>query len=158
MNYQQTLDFLYSKLPMFTRVGASAFKKDLTNTLVLCEAIGNPQHQFKSLHIAGTNGKGSVSAMYHSVFSEFNLKVGLFTSPHLERFTERIKINNSEIEEKEFIDILTNIVIPAIEKIDTVKLDTPTEFEVITITAFYYFYTQNIDVAVIEAGLGGRLD
>ena len=149
---------LENLLQQFRKPYGSRTYIGLNRIKAILEVLGNPQNRFLAVHIAGTNGKGSVSAMFHSVFSEFNLKVGLFTSPHLERFTERIKINNTEIDEKEFIDILTNIVIPAIEKIDTVKLDTPTEFEIITVTAFYYFYKQNIDIAVIEAGLGGRLD
>lgn len=149
---------LENLLQQFRKPYGSRTYIGLNRIKAILEVLGNPQNRFLAVHIAGTNGKGSVSSMLHSVFSEFNLKVGLFTSPHLERFSERIKINNIEIDEKEFISILTNIVIPAIEKIDTVKLDTPTEFEVITITAFYYFYIQNVDIAIIEAGLGGRMD
>jgi dihydrofolate synthase/folylpolyglutamate synthase len=120
--------------------------------------LGNPQDKYPSIHVAGTNGKGSVSAMLHSVFSNFNSRVGLFTSPHLERFTERIKINEQEIKEEEFVRILTEKVLPVIEQIDKEALGEPTEFEVLNSVAFCYFAEQNIDMAVVEVGLGGRLD
>jgi dihydrofolate synthase/folylpolyglutamate synthase len=124
----------------------------------ILKLLGNPQDQYPSLHIAGTNGKGSVSSMLHSVFVNFNCKTGLFTSPHLERFTERIKINDREIKEADFLRILTEKVLPVIEKMDRETLGEPTEFEVLNTVAFCYFAEQQIDLAVVEVGLGGRLD
>jgi dihydrofolate synthase/folylpolyglutamate synthase len=96
-DYQQTLTYLYKNLPIFQRVGASAYKADLTNTLALCKILGNPQEKFKSIHVAGTNGKGSTSHMLASVLQSAGYKTGLYTSPHLKDFTERIKINGQEI-------------------------------------------------------------
>ncbi|MCM2302070.1 MAG: bifunctional folylpolyglutamate synthase/dihydrofolate synthase, partial [Flavobacteriaceae bacterium] len=93
MNYQETLDWMFAQLPMFQRVGAVAFKKDLTNTIALANHLGNPQHHFKSIHVGGTNGKGSTSHMLASVLMEAGYKVGLYTSPHLKDFRERIRIN-----------------------------------------------------------------
>lgn len=151
MNYQQTLDFLYSKLPMFTRVGASAFKKDLTNTLILCQAIGNPQHKFKSLHIAGTNGKGSTSHMLASVLQAQGYKTGLYTSPHLKDFRERIRINGkmmNKADVKSFVQRNKKLI----EEIE------PSFFEVTVAMAFEHFAKNEVDIAVIEVGLGGRLD
>src|SRR6478735_6789605 len=104
MNYQQTLDFLYSKLPMFTRVGAVALKKDLHNTIALCAALDNPQHKFKSIHVAGTNGKGSTSHMLAAILQKAGYKTGLYTSPHLHDFRERIRINGHMIPEKNVVD------------------------------------------------------
>jgi dihydrofolate synthase/folylpolyglutamate synthase len=124
----------------------------------LLNLLGNPQNNFKSIHIAGTNGKGSVSSMLNSVLNEFELKVGIFTSPHLERFTERIKINNREIDENDFLKILNEKILPIIDELDKEKFDLPTEFEVITLITFYYFAQQKVDIAIIEAGLGGRYD
>ncbi|WP_316738098.1 folylpolyglutamate synthase/dihydrofolate synthase family protein [Pedobacter aquatilis] len=151
MNYQQTLDFLYSKLPMFTRVGASAFKKDLTNTIVLCKAIGNPQHQFKSLHIAGTNGKGSTSHMLASILQAQGYKTGLYTSPHLKDFRERIRINGKMMSKADVKSFVSNNK-KLIEQIE------PSFFEVTVAMAFEHFAKHEVDVAVIEVGLGGRLD
>ncbi len=151
MNYQQTLDFLYSKLPMFTRVGASAFKKDLTNTLVLCEAIGNPQRKFKSLHIAGTNGKGSTSHMLASILQAQGYKTGLYTSPHLKDFRERIRINGKMMGKAD----VKNFVQRNKKLIEEVE---PSFFEVTVAMAFEYFAKHEVDIAVIEVGLGGRLD
>ncbi|MDN3586922.1 folylpolyglutamate synthase/dihydrofolate synthase family protein [Pedobacter aquatilis] len=151
MNYQQTLDFLYSKLPMFTRVGASAFKKDLTNTIILCEAIGNPQEKFKTLHIAGTNGKGSTSHMLASILQAQGYKTGLYTSPHLKDFRERIRINGkmmSKADVKSFVQNNRRLI----EQIE------PSFFEVTVAMAFDHFAQHKVDVAVIEVGLGGRLD
>src|SRR5450432_2596164 len=101
MDYQQTLDYLFTKLPMYSRIGAAAFKADLTNTIALCEALGNPQKKFKSVHIAGTNGKGSTSHMLAAVLQAAGYKTGLYTSPHLKDFRERIKINGQMINEQE---------------------------------------------------------
>ena len=151
MNYQQTLDFLYSKLPMFTRVGASAFKKDLTNTIILCEALDNPQNKFKSIHVAGTNGKGSTSHMLASILQAQGFKTGLYTSPHLKDFRERIRINGKMIskdEVKSFVQANKKLIYE-IE---------PSFFEATVAMAFEHFAIHQVDIAVIEVGLGGRLD
>lgn len=149
--YAETLDYLYSALPMFHRIGAAALKPDLTNTIRLCDALGNPQHAFKSIHIAGTNGKGSTSHMLASVLQEANYKTGLYTSPHLKSFTERIRVNGEEVSEAFVIDFV-NRVVPLIDEIK------PSFFEITVAMAFDYFAKQKVDVAVIETGLGGRLD
>lgn len=150
-NYSEAVNYLYSNLPMFQRVGAVAYKKDLTNTLVLCEALGNPQHKFKSVHIAGTNGKGSTSHMLASVLQEAGYKTGLYTSPHLKDFTERIRINGVTIDQLFVISFINKIQV-VIEEIK------PSFFEITVAMAFDYFAQQGIEVAVIEVGLGGRLD
>ncbi len=136
---------------MFQRVGAVAYKSDLANTLAFCSALGNPQHKFKSIHIAGTNGKGSSSHMLASVLQVVGYKTGLYTSPHLKEFTERIRINGQEIDQEFVIDFVVRIK-PLIEKIQ------PSFFEITVVMAFDYFAHQQVDVAVIEVGLGGRLD
>jgi dihydrofolate synthase/folylpolyglutamate synthase len=151
MTYQETLDYLYNKLPMFTRIGAAAFKKDLTNTIALCEALGNPHKQFKTIHIAGTNGKGSTSHMLAAVLQSAGYKTGLYTSPHLHDFRERIKVNGQMCEEVFVVDF-TKRIIPLIETIE------PSFFEITVAMAFDYFAQQHVDIAVIEVGLGGRLD
>ena len=151
MNYQQTLDYLYSKLPMFTRVGAVAIKKDLHNTLAMCTALGNPQNQFKSIHIGGTNGKGSTSHMLAAILQQAGYKTGLYTSPHLKDFRERIKINGKMVP-KSFV---TNFVARQRELISTIE---PSFFEVTVAMAFDYFAKEKVDIAIIEVGLGGRLD
>src|ERR1051326_115261 len=117
MTYQETLDYLYKTLPMFSRIGSAAVKKDLTNTLELCEALGNPQKKFKSIHVAGTNGKGSVSHMLAAVLQTANYKTGLYTSPHLKDFRERIRVNGEMVSE-EFIIDFTERIQPVIEKIE----------------------------------------
>jgi dihydrofolate synthase/folylpolyglutamate synthase len=150
-DYQQTLTYLYRNLPIFQRVGSSAYKADLTNTLALCEILGNPQEKFKSIHVAGTNGKGSTSHMLASVLQSAGYKTGLYTSPHLKDFTERIKINGQEIGHSHVIDFVNRIK-PHIETIQ------PSFFEITVAMAFDYYASQQIDVAVIEVGLGGRLD
>jgi len=151
MNYSETLNYLYQNLPMFQRVGAVAFKKDLTNTLALCNALGNPQDKFKSIHVAGTNGKGSTSHMIASTLQAAGYKTGLYTSPHLKEFTERIRINGEEVN-REFVVDFVDRVRPLIEEIK------PSFFETTVAMAFDYFAQQQVDVAVIEVGLGGRLD
>ncbi len=151
MTYQQTLDYLYGQLPMFTRDGASAFKKDLTNTLMLCENLGNPQHQFKTIHVGGTNGKGSTSHMLAAVLQSAGYKTGLYTSPHLKDFRERIRINGEMIPEKEVVDFVADQQ----ENIDVIQ---PSFFEMTVAMAFDYFAREKVDIAVIEVGLGGRLD
>jgi dihydrofolate synthase/folylpolyglutamate synthase len=151
MNYQQTLDYLYQQLPLFTRIGAAAYKKDITNTVLLCNALNNPQENFKSIHIAGTNGKGSSSHLLASILQENGLKVGLYTSPHLKDFRERIKINGVMIPENEVVDFVQ-------EHKTLFDEISPSFFEWSVALCFNYFAKQNIDIAVIETGLGGRLD
>jgi len=151
MDYQQTLDYLYRQLPMFTRVGASAFKKDLTNTLLLCEKLGNPQHRFKSIHVGGTNGKGSTSHMLAAVLQTAGYKTGLYTSPHLKDFRERIRINGEMIPEKEVVDFVA-------EQQGNISTIEPSFFELTVAMAFAYFAQEKVDIAVVEVGLGGRLD
>lgn len=151
MNYEQTLEYLYAKLPMYQRIGAAAYKKDLTNTIRLCEALGNPQNQFKSIHIAGTNGKGSTSHILSAIYQANGYKVGLYTSPHLVDFRERIKINGGMCSKK-FVVNFTQRIAPLIEEIQ------PSFFEITVAMAFAYFAEKQVDIAIIETGLGGRLD
>ena len=136
---------------MFSRTGPAAIKPDLTNTLALCNQLGNPQNKFKSIHIAGTNGKGSVSHMLASIFQEQGYKTGLYTSPHLKDFRERIKINGEMISQQAVVDF-TDSIKTFIEEIE------PSFFEVTVGMAFHYFAEKNVDIAIIETGLGGRLD
>ena len=149
--YPEALKFLYDNLPMFQRVGAAAYKKDLTNTRRLCELLGNPQDKFRTIHIAGTNGKGSSSHMLASVLSEAGHKTGLYTSPHLKEFTERIRINGKDIS-RQFVVGFVDRIEAAIHEIK------PSFFEITVAMAFDYFANQKVDIAVIETGLGGRLD
>lgn len=151
MTYAKTLDFLYSKLPMFTRVGAVAIKKDLHNTLAMCEALGNPQNKFKSIHVAGTNGKGSTSHMLAAIFQKAGYKTGLYTSPHLKDFRERIRINGKMVS-KAFVKDFVKDQQKLIKEIE------PSFFEVTVAMAFDFFAQEKVDVAIIEVGLGGRLD
>lgn len=151
MTYNEALDYLYSRLPMFTRDGASAFKKDLTNTVLLCQALDNPQNKFKSVHIAGTNGKGSSSHMLAAILQCAGYKTGLYTSPHLVDFRERIKINGEMIPKKDVVAFVTNYR-RLIEDIN------PSFFEVTVALAFQHFSKHSVDVAIIETGLGGKLD
>lgn len=151
MNYQQTLDYLFSQLPMFQRVGASAYKADLNNTIELCKLLHHPEKNFKSIHIAGTNGKGSTSHMLASILQEAGYKVGLYTSPHLKDFRERIKINGEMISEQEVVDF----VIKHQSEFEQINLSF---FEWTVGLAFDYFSKNQVDIAVIETGLGGRLD
>ncbi|SOD11147.1 dihydrofolate synthase / folylpolyglutamate synthase [Pedobacter xixiisoli] len=151
MNYSQTLEYLYSRLPMFTRVGASAFKKDLDNTIALCNALENPQNKYKTIHIGGTNGKGSTSHMLAAILQKAGYKTGLYTSPHLKDFRERIRVNGKMVS-KGFV---TNFVKAQQQLINKIE---PSFFEVTVGMAFSYFEQEQVDVAVIEVGLGGRLD
>ncbi|MCW3110024.1 MAG: bifunctional folylpolyglutamate synthase/dihydrofolate synthase [Segetibacter sp.] len=151
LNYQQTIDYLFHRLPMFSRLGAAAFKGDLTNTIKLCEAVGNPHLQFKSIHIAGTNGKGSTSHMLAAIMQTAGYTTGLYTSPHLKDFRERIKVNGQMVEEA-FVIQFTERIKPLIEEIE------PSFFEITVAMAFTWFAQQKVDIAVIEVGLGGRLD
>lgn len=142
---------MYALLPMFQRIGSAAYKNDLSNTLKLCEFLGNPQKHLKMVHVAGTNGKGSSAHMIASVLQEAGYNTGLYTSPHLKSFTERIRINGQEVEEA-FICSFIDRVKPLIEEIR------PSFFEVTVAMAFEYFHQSEVDIAVIEVGLGGRLD
>lgn len=151
MDYQQTIHYLFSRLPMFSRIGAAAYKADLSNTIRLLEHLGNPQQKFKSVHIAGTNGKGSTSHMLAATFQTAGLKTGLYTSPHLKDFRERIKIDG-EMAEQDFVIDFTKRIQPLIEEIE------PSFFEITVAMAFEYFAQHKVDIAVIEVGLGGRLD
>ncbi|HEV8284933.1 MAG TPA: folylpolyglutamate synthase/dihydrofolate synthase family protein [Chitinophagaceae bacterium] len=151
ITYKQTLDYLFARLPMFSHIGAPAFKKDLTNIRKLCEFLDQPQKKFKAFHIAGTNGKGSVSHMLAAILQTAGYKTGLYTSPHLQDFRERIKING-EICSEEFIIDFTEKIKPVIEEID------PSFFEITVAMAFEFFAEQKTDIAIIETGLGGRFD
>lgn len=149
--YQDTLQFLYDNLPMFQRIGAAALKNDLSNTWKLCELLDNPQAKFKSIHVAGTNGKGSTCHMLASVLQSSGYKTGLYTSPHLKDFCERIRVDGEEID-KDYVVHFVNRLRPAIEQIK------PSFFEITVALAFEYFATLHVDIAVVEVGLGGRLD
>jgi dihydrofolate synthase/folylpolyglutamate synthase len=151
IDYQNTIDYLYSRLPMFSRIGAAAIKNDLYNTQLICSFLGNPENKFKTIHVAGTNGKGSTSHMLAAIFQKAGYKTGLYTSPHLYDFRERIKVNG-EMCTKEFVTSFTNRVKPLIEEIE------PSFFEITVGMAFDYFAAENCDIAIIETGLGGRLD
>lgn len=151
LSYQETLEFLYAQLPMFQRVGAVAFKKDLGNTKALCKTLGNPEKRFKSIHIAGTNGKGSVSHMLAAILQSAGYKTGLYTSPHLRDFRERIRIDGHMIFEQEVV-AFTDKMRPVIAEVS------PSFFELTVAMAFDHFAQNEVDIAVIETGLGGRLD
>lgn len=151
MTFDQTVDYLYSKLPMFTRIGAVALKKDLHNTLAMCEALGNPHQKFKSVHVGGTNGKGSTSHMLAAILQQAGYRTGLYTSPHLKDFRERIKINGRMIP-KSFVTRFVK------EQEATISAIEPSFFEATVAMAFDYFATAQVDIAVIEVGLGGKLD
>ena len=151
MTYQQTLDYLVTKLPLFSKVGAAAYKKDITNTVLLCDASGNPQNKIRTIHVAGTNGKGSTSHMLAAIFQQCGYKTGLYTSPHLKDFRERIKVDGNWIEE--------NFIISFVEKMkDISEKISPSFFELTVVMALQYFAEQKVDIAIIETGLGGRLD
>lgn len=153
MNYIETLDYLFTRLPMFQRSGPAAYKNSLENTLKLDQFYGHPHTKYKTIHVAGTNGKGSVSHMLSAVLQSAGLRVGLYTSPHLKDFRERIRINGKMIPEREVVrwvdDYRTNKRLWKIE---------PSFFELTVALAFDYFAAQHVDVAIMEVGLGGRLD
>ena len=151
MSYQATIDYLYTRLPMFSRIGAAAIKPNLDNTIALCNYLGHPEKKFKTIHIAGTNGKGSTSHMLASILQEAGYKTGLYTSPHLYDFRERIKVNG-QMCSKEFVVDFTHQIKEFIEKIE------PSFFEITVGMAFDYFAKEQVDIAIIETGLGGRLD
>lgn len=157
MTYAETLEYMYAQLPMFTRIGAAAYKADLDNTIALCAAFGNPHKQFKSIHIAGTNGKGSTSHMLAAVFHASGYKTGLYTSPHLKDFRERIKVSAKHSNRLEMID--QPFVVDFIERAQPfIASIQPSFFELTMVMAFAYFAQQKVDIAIIETGLGGRLD
>lgn len=149
--YQETLDFLFSQLPMFQRIGAPAYKKDLTNITALCEALGHPQRNYPVIHVAGTNGKGSVSFMLSAVLQAAGLKTGLCVSPHYRDFRERARINGRYVSQAFVVDFVRRVR-PVIDAVQ------PSFFELSTALAFDYFSSEKVDVAIIETGLGGRLD
>jgi dihydrofolate synthase/folylpolyglutamate synthase len=151
MSYQETLEYLFEKLPMYQRIGGAAYKADLNNTIALCKLLSNPHQKFKTVHVAGTNGKGSTSHLIASMLQEAGYKTGLYTSPHFKDFRERIKINGQMISQEFVVDF--------IEKwkgnFEEIGLSF---FEMTVGLAFSYFAVEKIDVAVVEVGLGGRLD
>ena len=151
MSYKETLTYLYEQLPMFQRVGMAGFKKGLGNTLVLAEALGHPELQFRSVHVAGTNGKGSSSHLLAAVLQAAGYKVGLYTSPHLREFTERIKVNGQELPPEYLVEWVARWR-PLFESVE------PSFFEMCVALAFAYFAEQHVDVAIVEVGLGGRFD
>ena len=151
MNYQEALDFLYQSLPMFQRQGKIAFKKDLSNTVELSHYLDNPHRKFKSVHIAGTNGKGSTAHCIAAILQSAGYKTGLYTSPHLKSFTERIKINGEMIGESEVVEFVDKNK----AFINNLK---PSFFETTVVMAFDHFAKNEVDIAVVEVGLGGRLD
>lgn len=151
MTYQQTLDFLFNQLPMFQRIGKQAFKKDLTNIRLLCEALDQPQNKYPTIHIAGTNGKGSTAHILAAILQAYGLKVGLYTSPHYKDFRERIKING-QLATEQFV---IGFVATHQESWKTVQ---PSFFEITVAMAFEYFAQEQVDVAIIETGLGGIYD
>lgn len=152
-SYQETIDYLYSQLPMFQRTGPAAYKNNLDNTWAIDEIYNHPHHAFKTIHIAGTNGKGSVSHILASVLQEAGYKTGLYTSPHLKDFRERIRVNGKMIPEQSVIEFVNSFR----EKNERAKLE-PSFFELTVIMAFEHFKNEQVDIAVIEVGLGGRLD
>ncbi len=150
-NYQDTLSYLFTQLPVFQRDGASAYKPTIANTIALCEVLGNPQEKFKSIHVAGTNGKGSTSHQLAAIFQAAGYKTGLYTSPHLKDFRERIRVNGECIPEQNVIDF-------AATHEDLFEKIKPSFFEMTVAMAFEYFANQQVEIAIIEVGMGGRLD
>ena len=151
MNYEETIAFLYKQLPMYSRIGKAAYKSDMTNTIRLCNLLDNPERGFQSIHIAGTNGKGSTSHMLAAMFQLNGYKTGLYTSPHLKDFRERIRINGQMIPQ--------NLVVDFVERYQHAIAAIGCSFFEWTVgLAFDYFRTEKVDIAIIETGLGGRLD
>ena len=151
MNYKDTLKYLFSQLPMYQRTGAAAYKKDIGNIIEACNFLDNPHKKFKSIHIAGTNGKGSTAHLISSILQEAGFKTGLYTSPHLKDFRERIKINGVKINENDVISFVTT------NKKNFEKINM-SFFEYTVALAFDHFAKEKVDIAIIETGLGGRLD
>lgn len=151
MNYRETTEWMFAKVPMYQRVGASAYKPGLESTKSFFDILGNPQDSFKTIHVAGTNGKGSCSHSIASVFQEAGYKTGLYTSPHLRDFRERIRVNGEMITEEAVVDFIGNYK-------DTIENKELSFFEMATGMAFDYFKKEKVDIAIIEVGMGGRLD
>ncbi len=151
MTYQETLEWMFNKLPMYQRIGAAAYKADLNNTIQLLDLLDNPHNSFKSVHVAGTNGKGSVSHTLASVFQEAGYKTGLYTSPHLRDFRERIRINGEMIPEENVVQFIDTYK----DKFEAMELSF---FEMTVGMAFDYFRNEKVDIAIVEVGMGGRLD
>lgn len=151
MNYRQTIDYLYHAAPLFQNIGAGAYKEGLSNTLALDSHFGHPHRRYRTIHVAGTNGKGSVSSSLAAVLQAAGLRVGLYTSPHLEDFRERIRVNGEMISEQRVVDFVE-------QERSFFESLYPSFFELTTALAFLYFAEQEVDVAVVEVGLGGRLD
>ena len=151
MTYKETTDWMFSQLPMYQMQGASAYKKDLSNTILLMNHLHNPEAKFKSIHVAGTNGKGSTSSMIASILQEAGYKVGLYTSPHLKDFRERIRINGDKISEDFVIDFIA-------DNKSFFEANQLSFFEMTVGLAFDFFAKKQVDVAIIEVGMGGRLD
>jgi len=153
LNYTETLDYLFSRLPMYQRVGPAAYKNNLDNTLQLDNFYGNPHRHFKTIHVAGTNGKGSVSHMLAAILQSAGYKTGLYTSPHLKDFRERIRIDGKMIPENEVVNWVENY-----KANDELQKIEPSFFELTVAMAFDYFANEKVDIAIVEVGLGGRLD
>lgn len=153
MRYEEAIDFLYRQLPIFQRLGKAAYRADLGNTIALCEWANHPEKKFKSIHVAGTNGKGSVSHLIAATFQEAGYKVGLYTSPHLKDFRERIRLNGQLIPREFVVQFTERLKV----EWDQIALS-PSFFEITVIMAFEYFAMESVDVAIIETGMGGRLD
>jgi len=151
MDYPQTIEYLFTRLPVFSRIGAAAYKADLINIQALAKQLDNPERKFRSIHVAGTNGKGSTSHMLAAILQKAGYKTGLYTSPHLHDFRERIRINGHMIPEKNVISFTERIS-------DFIERNEPSFFEITVVMAFDWFASEEIDIAVIEVGLGGRLD
>ena len=151
MTYKEILDWMFVQLPMYQNDGSTAFKKDLTNILALSKELGFPEQKFKSIHVAGTNGKGSTSHILASILQEAGYKVGLYTSPHLKNFTERIRINGVEISEEKVTEFING-------NKDFLEQQKMSFFEMTVGLAFDYFASEKVDIAIVEVGLGGRLD
>lgn len=151
MTYQETLNWMFAQLPMYQRQGKTAFKKDVTNIIAFADELKNPQEKFKTIHVGGTNGKGSTSHMLASILQEAGYKVGLYTSPHLKNFTERIRINGKEIHKRTVSSFIKK------QKAFLEKQGL-SFFEMTVGMAFWYFAKEKVDIAIIEVGLGGRLD
>ncbi len=151
MNYDETLHYLYSQLPVFQRIGAAAYKANLDNTYALMDVLNHPEKKFKAVHIAGTNGKGSTAHMLASIYQEAGFKTGLYTSPHLKDFRERIRINGEMVSKEFVVDFVA-------KHYDDFKGISPSFFELTMAMAFQYFTEEKVDIAILETGLGGRLD
>lgn len=151
MNYADTTNWMFNQLPMYQLIGAQAYKADLHNTIELLNILDNPQNKFRTIHVAGTNGKGTTSHTLASIFQEHGFKTGLYTSPHLHDFRERIRINGTMIPEQNVVDFVAEHK----EQMEKMQLSF---FEMATGMAFDYFAKEKVDIAIIEVGMGGRLD